>query len=141
MTAYTLPDSRAAVTNALRGLLADRPEPFVQGVTVGTRRWVADHSPESPGRLPYVLVASDGATPVHWPAAVRDLVRITAWGETEDDAWDLAGLCLGLLADHRDRVLRGLRPAGSLLRATDRDTQTPMCSGLLNATLRPVPAA
>ena len=139
MTVFVPPDSRAAVVNALRALLAGRVEPFAQGVTVGTRRR-ADHTPELPG-LPYVLVASDGVTAIHWPAAATDLIRVTVWAESEDDAFDLAGLCVGLLAAHRGGILRGLKVAGPLLRATDRDTQTPLCSGLLTATLRPAPAA
>ncbi|GAA4911268.1 hypothetical protein [Streptomonospora salina] len=135
MSVIMPPDSRAAVTVALRTLLSGRSEPHAQGATVGTRTR-GQHQPGLPG-LPYVLVASDGIQPVRSGAAYTDLIRVTVWHQTEDEAFDLAVLSQGLLAEHRGGVLRGLRKTGSLLRALDEDTQTPMCSALLNAALLP----
>lgn len=135
MTVIVPPDSRAAATLALRTLLAARTEPYAQGLTVGTRAY-GQHQPGLPG-LPYVLVASDGIQPVAGGAAFTDLIRITVWHETEDAAFDLASLSQALMADYRGGVLRGLQATGSLLRALDEDTQTPMVSALLNAALQP----
>lgn len=135
MTVIVPPDSRAAATVALRTLLDARPEPYAQGVTVGTRAR-GQHSPGLPG-LPYVLVASDGIQPIAAGAAFTDLIRITVWHSSEDEAFDLASLSQALMAAYRGGVLRGLQATGSLLRTLDEDTQTPMCSALLNAALLP----
>jgi hypothetical protein len=134
---YVVPDTRAAATNALRTALDARDDPFAAGATVGTRLLS-----EAGGRpaVPYVMVASDGVNPVAWPAYATDLLRLTAWAEAEDDAYDLAALCQALLAAHTGPVLRGQRPAGSIIRGRDRDTGVPMCSALVRAGVTPVPA-
>ncbi|MFE9845773.1 hypothetical protein [Streptomyces goshikiensis] len=110
-------DVQAAGATVLRAALAGRPEPYVDGVTVGTRV-PGDRSPETP-HLPYVMVRKDGDFPHSSMANARCTLRVTVWHEDADQAHDLAMLCQGLLLVHSGPVIRGVRPGTGPLSAVD----------------------
>lgn len=111
------PDVQSAAAGVLREALADRPEPFVQGVAVGTLV-PGDRSPETP-HLPYVLVRKDSDLPHPSMANARCTIRVTIWHEDPDQAHDLAMLCQGLLLVHSGPVIRGVRTGTGPLSAVD----------------------
>lgn len=128
-------DAQAAAASVLRTLLAAREEPFVAGVQVGTRI-PTGRTIDSPA-YPYVMCVQDG------PGSSRNLalsvvdVRVTVWAKTEDDAYDLAQLCHGLLLAHSGDAIRSTLPALSPYPAEDPETGEPVASFSVACNLRP----
>lgn len=104
MPLVTFADPTRAIVDYLAVYLPDRPEPYVDGVTIGVWR-PSDSSMESP-TLPFVQVASDGTPTVRWPVFIRSTVRITIWHTNPGPAAALASLVFGLMSAHPgdDRV-------------------------------------
>lgn len=129
-------DAQAAAATALRDALAGRPEPYADGVTVGTR--VPDgRTPEDP-RLPYVMARLDGSLPHPSMANARATLRVTVWHTGPDEAHDLAQLCQGLLVVHNGPVIRSVRPATGPVPAVDPDSGVDLSTFTVSANVRPV---
>jgi hypothetical protein len=129
------PDVQAAGADVLRDALADRPEDYAAGVTVGTKIPPV-RSPEDP-LLPFVLVAKDTELPHPSMANSRCTLRVTVWHVDDDQAHDLAQLCQGLLLIHSGPVIRGVRPATGPLPAVDPDSGVPLSTLTILANVRP----
>lgn len=130
-------DAQAAAAGALRATLASRPEPYADGVTVGTR--VPDaRSPETP-HLPYVMVRTDADLPHSSMANSRCTLRVTVWHKDADQAHDLAMLCQGLLLMHSGPVIRGVRAGTGPLAATDPDSGVDLSTLTVLANVKPIP--
>lgn len=128
-------DAQAAGADVLRFALADRPDAFAAGVTVGTRG-PSDRSPELP-HLPYVMVRKDSDAPHPSMANSRCTLRVTVWHVTADDAHDLAMLCQGLLLVHSGAVIRGCRPAIGPLSAVDDASGVDLSTFTVLANVKP----
>lgn len=131
-------DSAATVANLLRDDLADRSETYAQGAQVGTRT----PSDRDPGArpAPLVVVSQDGPGVIQNRANARATLRISVWHATDDDAFDLAGLCQGLAIHYAGPVVRSVLPGLSPVRAADPDTGEPMawCTVTANAAPRTI---
>lgn len=119
-------DVRAAALSALRDLLAARTEPYAAGAELGTRV-PGDRSTDVP-HLPYVLVVLDGTPTVQYPISAISALRVTVWHTSEEQAHDLAQLCMGLLLAYSGPVIARVRPGTGVLPSTDPDSGTPIAS-------------
>lgn len=126
-------DAQAAALDALRAALADRSEPYAEGVTAGTEI-PTERSPETP-HLPFVLVALDGDD-VAYPVVSWVTLRVTVWHADAGHAWDLAQLCMGLLAVHTGTTIRGVRVMTGPLPARDDATGVDLASFTVSAKIR-----
>ncbi|MCY4726699.1 hypothetical protein NYO98_10455 [Nocardioides sp. STR2] len=117
-------DAVAVIARRLRIDLAARDEPYADGVTVGTRT-PDDREPHN-GPTPLVVVTQDGPGTIQQRANSRATIRLSVWHHTEDDAYDLASLALGLAAEYRGPIVRHARPSLSPARTVDPDTGEPM---------------
>jgi hypothetical protein len=131
-------DAAATIANDLRDDLAGRAESYAQDVHVGTRT-PTDRVPTE-GPTPLVVVSQDGPGVIQRGANARSTIRISVWHATDDDAFDLAGLCQGLVISYAGPVVRSVLPGLSPVRATDPDTGEPMawCTVTANAAPRTI---
>jgi len=129
-------DAQASAADYLRVALAGRPEPYTDGVTVGTRI-PASRDLDTPA-LPYVMVVQDGPGQVRGLALTVVTLRSTTWASNEDVAYDLAQMCHGLLLLHSGTVIRSTLPLLSVYPAVDPDTGEPIASFSITANLRAV---
>jgi hypothetical protein len=127
-------DAQAEACIALRAALAGRAESYVEGVEVGGRvPWDRDVDAE---RLPFVVVRVDGTPSIVYPIVARSTVRVTVWHRTDDDAHDLASLCLGLLAASSSAVVASYLPLTGPFRAVDPVSGCDLASFTVRATVR-----
>lgn len=114
------------IANLLRDALAASPQPFTDGVTVGTRRPAGRSEPDGP--LPLVVVAQDGPGDVRSRIHQVAQVRIIAWHRTADETDDLIQYAHALatsLGGHGTPV-RAVRSLTAPWVDTDPDTGTPI---------------
>lgn len=133
MTAILFPDPRLALLEVLVPLLAERDEPYAQGVRVS-----AEDPPRGQGaRRPWVRLSVDGR--------VRDArlngratIRVAVWHSTEEDGEALAALIEALLLDAAHTAdLRGCSPLVGPMPTGDPDTGEPLSYFTVTARLRP----
>lgn len=130
------PDGSTTLATILRAALATRPEPFAQNAHVSTVVPVERSLDAS--SYPYVLVAQEGGGEVRHSAILVVDVRVTCWHATEDDTFDLAALCHGLLVSYRgDDQVRSMLPASSPYLTEDVGTDEPIASFDVTAYLLP----
>lgn len=129
------PDVQSAGAGVLRDALADRSEPFTDGVKVGTRL-PTERSPEAP-HLPYVMCRLDSSTPHSSMANSRGVLRVTVWHQDEDQAHDLAQLARGLLVVHGGAVFRSVRPGMGPLSAVDDVSTVDLSTFTVTVNVRP----
>lgn len=127
-------DAAAALANYVRDELADRPEPYAAGVTVGTRR-PTDHAPKD-HPVPLVLIRQDGPGRVMNRANVAATIRAAIWHATEDDAFDLAQLVHAITSNHSGPVVRSVIDGLSPYVDADPDTGEPLASFTVTANVR-----
>jgi len=127
------PDGQLAVRDLLRALLADRPEPFAQGVVVSTR---AIPGADEKRALPYVQVRADGS---FRDARLdgRATVRVLAYGRDEGLSHSLAALCEGLLLAAPSGDVRSCSPVTGPRITDDPDNGLPLSFFTITARLRP----
>lgn len=125
-------DAQAAAADYLRVALADRTEPYTDGVTVGTR--IPGHRDIDTPVHPYVMVVQDGPGEVRQHVLAVVTLRVTVWAATEDDAYNLVQMCHGLLLIHSGDVIRSTLASLSPYPSADPDTGEPIgsCSVLAN---------
>lgn len=127
-TPVSFPDPRLATRDLLRDLLADRPEPFAQGVTV---------SIGGPGESrPHIQVASDGR---YRNARLdgRATVRVLVWHTDSGRGEALAELAEALLIASASADARGFRSVVGPLATADADTGEPLSYFTMTIRLRP----
>jgi len=133
MSPVIFPSARRATRALLGALLADRPEPYAAGVTIGTK-----DLPGSTGDrpLPYVRITSEGSSRDSRLAG-RQTIRLAVWHTDEGNAEDLALLIEALLlASHTDGV-RSYGEISGVLTTTDAETGLPLAFCTLAARLTP----
>lgn len=128
-------DAESVVAKQLRTDLAARSEPYLAGVTVGTR--VPVDRASLTGIPPLVVVTQDGPGAVRLGANVGATLRVAVWHGTDDDAFDLAGLCLALIATYAGPVVRSARMLLSPVRAADPTTGAAMAWGTAYVNVKP----
>lgn len=130
MTVAIFGDAQAEAAAVLRAALADRTEPYAAGVTIGGRV-PTGRTIDVP--MPYVLVRCDGTPETVYPIVARATVRVTAWHHDDDQAFDLAQLCHGLLCAHTGAVIAGCAPLTGPIRGTDPDSGTDLATFTVRA--------
>ncbi|MFT4288172.1 hypothetical protein [Nocardioides sp.] len=128
-------DAPATIAVTLRADLSARPEPYADGVAVGTRT-PDDRRPLS-GPTPLVVVSQDGPGYVQNRANTRVPIRVSVWHATDDDAYDLAQLVHALVTTYAGPVVRSVLPGVAPTRAADPDTGEPMAWFTVTANLKP----
>jgi len=132
----TYPDATSTLASILRDALASRAEPFAQNAHVSTVVPVERSLDTSSS--PYILVAQDAFGDVRQSALLVASVRVTCWGATEDDTFDLAALCHALLVSYRgDAEVRSMLPLGAPFLTEDVATDQPIASFEVTANLLP----
>lgn len=130
MTGLVFPDARLITRDVLRTLLADRPEPEAQGVTVSTK-------PSDPqGARPYVRVQVDGSSRTPRLNG-QQAVRLSIWHRDEGLGFALARLCEALLLGAHAPGVRSFGDRTGPLPTEDPDTGEPLSYLTLTARLVP----
>lgn len=130
----TFPSARRPTRALVTELLADRPEPFTRGATVGTKML-----PGSTGArpLPYVRVTSDG-TSRDSQLRGRQVLRFNVWHDDEGFAEDLALLLESLLLGAHTNGVRSYGELSGVLLTHDEEADLPLAFFTLTARLEPV---
>lgn len=127
------PDPRLAVRDALRALLAARPEALAQSATVSTKGIPGADE----GRpLPYIQIRSDGR---YRDSRLngRATIRVLVYHKDEGLAERLAGICEALLLAASTKDLRGASSVTGPIPTTDPDNGLPFSFITISARLRP----
>lgn len=127
-------DAQALAADVLRDALELRSEDYAAGAKVGGRvpsRRDLDHP-----NLPYVLVRHDGTPSIVYPIVARCTVRVSVWHSTDDDAFDLAQLCHGILLATTGDDLAGCTPLAGPTRAIDPESHVDLVSFTVRANVR-----
>lgn len=97
----------------------------------------AEKRPENRQGLPYAKVSLDQSEGLY-PVTSTARIRVTVWAKDQSDAFDLASICLAVLASYPGDVnVRHLgNPAGPF-HAPDPETGQPMAFFSLDARLKP----
>lgn len=129
------PDAQAEAAARLRAMLAGRPEPFAAGAHVSTR--VPKDQEQTPEHMPRVVCRTDAPLdPTSYNQ--RTTIRVAVWHLTDDEAHDLAQLCMGLIRQAPGPVLRSVRPLVGVTPSQDPDTGSPLAYFTFRAQLAPL---
>lgn len=129
------PDAAAECARVLRIHLGARSEIYAQGSLVRTR--VPSELSLSSPELPVVVCQVTAAVE---PSVVnqRTSLQVTAWHVTDDEAHDLAQLCLGLVRASPGPLLRAVRPLAGVITGRDPDNAVPIAWFTIRAQVAPL---